>query len=55
MDNTIFSGYKVGSEINIEVDVIARYVERLALGDKAAQKGSGMSLDFLAEHGFLNK
>lgn len=55
MSNTIFSGYKVGSELNIEVDVISRYVERLALGDKAAQKGSGLSLSFLAENGFLNK
>ena len=28
-DNTIFSTYKIGAKVNIEVDIIARYVERL--------------------------
>lgn len=28
-ENTLFSQYKVGSEVNIEIDLIARYVERL--------------------------
>jgi riboflavin synthase len=29
-ENTLFHQYQVGSEVNLEVDVIARYVERLA-------------------------
>lgn len=33
---TIFSSYRVGSRVNLEVDVIARYLERLLLGPTAA-------------------
>lgn len=52
---TVFSEYKTGSKVNLEVDVIARYLERLLLGDKAAEKNSAEKLtaSFLAEHGFL--
>ena len=41
--------------MNLEVDIIARYLERLLLGDKAADPdaGDGVSMAFLAEHGFL--
>ncbi len=53
--HTIFANYRKGSLVNIEVDVIARYVERLLLGDKAAVKGSQLSVEFLAEHGFAGK
>lgn len=34
--NTVMGSYQAGSKINLEVDVIARYLERLLLGDKAA-------------------
>ncbi|AHK79193.1 riboflavin synthase subunit alpha [Ectothiorhodospira haloalkaliphila] len=50
---TIINGYRVGTRVNIEVDIIARYLERLLLGDKAAQPKHGISEAFLAEHGFL--
>ena len=50
--HTIFANYRTGTPVNIEVDVIARYVERLLLGEKAADKGSKLSEAFLAEHGF---
>lgn len=33
-DATIISGYRAGSAVNIEVDVVARYLERLAAGDR---------------------
>lgn len=50
---TIFGQYRTGSEVNLEVDVIARYLERLLMGDKAAQSGSSkIDRQFLAEHGF---
>ena len=41
--------------MNLEVDLIARYLERLLLGEKAAQPGAaaGLTLAKLAEHGFL--
>jgi riboflavin synthase len=51
---TIIHTYRVGHQVNIEVDLISRYLERLILGDKAAQPSTGASLTqaFLAEHGF---
>ncbi|MNY44081.1 riboflavin synthase subunit alpha [compost metagenome] len=46
--------YRSGRRINLEVDLLARYLERLLLGDKAAEPAaSGISEAFLAEHGFL--
>lgn len=51
---TTINEYKVGRHVNIEVDLLARYLERLLLGDKAAQgASSGVTLELLAEHGFL--
>ena len=58
---TVIHTYRAGQRVNIEVDLIARYLERLILGDRAAQsdKGgsstqdaTGLSKAFLAEHGF---
>ena len=45
----------MGSVLNLEVDLLARYLERLLLGDKAAQSSakSDISLEFLAKHGFM--
>ncbi len=51
--NTVMCDYSCGSKVNLEVDLIARYLERLLLGDKAAEPAkSGMTVEFLAEHGF---
>lgn len=55
MAETVFGEYRQGSRVNLEVDVIARYLERLIQGDGAAQAPAGLSLDTLAENGFLNK
>jgi riboflavin synthase len=30
--------YKAGTQVNLEVDLVARYLERLLLGDKAADQ-----------------
>ena len=52
--HTIMGEYQPGSSINLEVDVLARYLERLMLGDKAAESGdSGITMGFLAQHGFM--
>jgi len=53
---TTLNGWTTGSRLNLEVDVVARYLERL-LDDGA---GIGVSdrpitADFLFEHGFLKK
>ncbi len=51
---TIMDDYKVGTRVNLEVDIIARYLERMLLGDKAAETDSGgISASMLAEHGFM--
>lgn len=42
-----------GSEVNLEVDILARYLERLMLGEAAARSGSSITRAFLAEHGFI--
>lgn len=50
---TLFGEYKTGSRVNLEVDVIARYLERLLLGEKATETGnSKLTVGFLAENGF---
>ncbi|WP_297480657.1 riboflavin synthase [uncultured Photobacterium sp.] len=50
---TTMADFHVGRKINLEVDVIARYLERLMLGDKAAEKQSQVTMDLLARTGFL--
>lgn len=51
---TTIGEYTVGRRVNIEVDIIARYLERLLLGEGAAQAGkTGISLESLREHGYL--
>ncbi len=52
MQATIINDYRIGSEVNIEVDLVARYLERLMLGDAAAQPGSGVTRELLSRHGF---
>lgn len=57
---TVMQGYRVGHSVNLEVDLISRYLERLVLGDQAAQSGAGESSnraegvtrEFLLQHGF---
>ncbi len=44
---TIINDYAVGTVVNIEVDLLARYLERLLGGDEG-----GLSIDFLKAHGY---
>lgn len=53
MLETNIGTYRQGTKVNLEVDVIARYLERLMLGDKAAHSGRDIDMAFLAEHGYL--
>ncbi|MFT6330906.1 MAG: riboflavin synthase [Bermanella sp.] len=53
LQETVMGTYAIGTKVNLEVDVIARYLERLMLGDKAAQEDQDISMSFLAEHGYL--
>ncbi|MQW92330.1 riboflavin synthase [Acinetobacter wanghuae] len=54
-ERTNIGSWQVGQKVNLEVDILARYIERLLLGDKAAEhnKQSKLSMEFLAENGFL--
>lgn len=54
LEETISAQYRVGSAVNLEVDLVARYLERLLLGDKAAEPQSGgLTEEFLASAGFI--
>jgi riboflavin synthase len=54
LQETIMGSYQVGTEVNLEVDQIARYLERLMLGDKAAEPHvSGVTEALLLERGFI--
>jgi riboflavin synthase len=44
---TIIDNYRVGTVVNVEVDLLARYIERLLSRDD-----SGISLEFLKAHGY---
>jgi riboflavin synthase len=54
LEKTIIGHYGAGTKVNLEVDVIARYLERLMTGKKTEQK-SDISMAFLAENGYLNR
>lgn len=43
-----------GARVNIEVDMVARYVERLLLGNRADQGGQ-LTRTMLSENGFINE
>ncbi len=42
-----------GRRVNLEADLIARYLERLMLGERAAESGSGVTEEFLQRCGFI--
>ncbi len=49
---TILSEKSRGSIVNIENDIIGKYVEKLLLPQKTEQSDSKITKDFLAEYGF---
>lgn len=51
---TTMDNFSVGQKVNLEVDVIARYLERLVIGQKEEQPESSVTMDLLAKSGFLN-
>jgi riboflavin synthase len=52
---------KAADEVNIETDILARYLEKLVAGEKEGASGSnggsagGVDLEMLARHGFLTR
>ena len=53
IQKTVIKHYHVGTRVNLEVDVIARYLERLLQGENASTHSSGITEAFLAENGFI--
>jgi riboflavin synthase len=45
---TTIGSKKAGDVVNLEVDIIAKYVESLS-----KNPGQGVTFDFLQEHGFI--
>ncbi len=48
-ENTILGMIKVGEIVNLESDIVGKYVEQFVHGKK-----EGLSMDFLKDHGFLS-
>ncbi|MAL49038.1 MULTISPECIES: riboflavin synthase [unclassified Methylophaga] len=48
LEETIIKHYQTGTRVNLEVDLIARYLERLL-----PQTGSTISRDFLTQQGYI--
>ena len=49
---TILSDLKPGDRVNLEVDVLAKYVERLMLHKDAPATSSNLTLEYLIERGY---
>ncbi|RAK22237.1 riboflavin synthase alpha chain [Anoxybacillus vitaminiphilus] len=49
---TILGDKQVGDIVNIECDVIGKYVEQFIKGKKGEQPKSNITLEFLEEHGY---
>ncbi|RRJ83598.1 riboflavin synthase [Aestuariirhabdus litorea] len=54
-EQTIISRYREGDRVNLEVDLVARYLERLLQGDRSTAAAPGMTQEFLAQHGFRGR
>ncbi|MDH5571817.1 MAG: riboflavin synthase [Gammaproteobacteria bacterium] len=54
LEETTMNDFKPGTQVNLEVDIIARYLERLLLGDDAAKVSAGITKEKLAEYGFIH-
>jgi len=52
MRETTLEKKSVGDRVNIELDVIGKYVARLLQAKGGAAQGGNLTLDFLTEHGF---
>jgi riboflavin synthase len=52
---TTLAGFRAGRRVNLEVDLIARYLERLLQGDAAATPGQGLTREQLEAAGFAGR
>lgn len=52
MAHTIIPDYSAGDYVHVEVDLMARYAERLLSASQEHSEAQGMSREFLMQHGF---
>jgi len=52
---TVIGEYRRGVAVNIEVDIIARYLERLGSADRPASAATGASMELLRRHGYARE
>ena len=55
-EQTIIAHYQVGTQVNLEVDLIARYIERLLTRQEHSSpesKSSGVTHELLARSGYI--
>ncbi|MCR4302032.1 MAG: riboflavin synthase [Sulfuricaulis sp.] len=50
---TTLGNLNEGATVNLEVDMLARYLERLMLGENAGRSGSSITREFLVQNGFI--
>jgi riboflavin synthase len=53
LEKTTLINKKVGDEVNVEADILGKYVEKML--DREGEKPKGIDLSFLREHGFIKK
>lgn len=53
LKETTLAAIKVGDQVNVEVDLLARYLERLLLGEAAAKPKSAITESLLRDSGFI--
>ncbi len=53
LEQTTLKDCREGTKVNIETDLLGRYVERLLQVNNAPQSDAKVNLDFLAKNGFL--
>jgi riboflavin synthase len=51
IEKTTLTGKQVGDRVNVEIDILAKYVEKLM--NQGGQKSGQVALSFLKEHGFI--
>ena len=51
-DATTLLRRKVGNEVNLECDIVGKYIEKLMGAKEQAPKNQGISFNFLSENGF---
>ncbi len=55
MEETTMHYFKTGTRVNLEVDLLARYLERLLTGEAALPQAGRVTPALLKEYGFVNK